>query len=79
LPAQVIPFPSRLGRRATPPGAELVTVEHDPIRGVYVAACARCAEHAVTFTLAAACRWAESHRCDPELAALLGGLAGRAA
>ena len=54
-----------------PPTAVLVSVEWDDARGLYLAACERCCESATTHHLDEADAWAEDHRCDPELAALL--------
>ncbi|MEV5747936.1 hypothetical protein AB0L00_08960 [Actinoallomurus sp. NPDC052308] len=45
----------------------------DDTRGVHVVACARCAETQAAYAdgLGWLLDWAEAHRCDPELAALL--------
>jgi hypothetical protein len=48
-----------------------VTVEWDEYRGVYAAVCDRCCESLDAVRLDHAHEWAEAHRCDPELAALL--------
>jgi hypothetical protein len=48
-----------------------VWVEWDYGRCFYVAGCDRCAETITLTLLADAHEWAETHRCDPELAALL--------
>jgi hypothetical protein len=49
----------------------LVSVDWDQARALYVAACNRCCETTTTHRLDQAEEWAENHRCDPELAALL--------
>jgi hypothetical protein len=54
-----------------PPSAVLVSVEWDDARALYVAACDGCCETATTHHLTDAETWADEHRCDPELAALL--------
>jgi hypothetical protein len=50
-----------------------VRVTFDDTRGVHVAACAQCAETESAYSggLGWLLDWAETHRCDPELAALL--------
>ncbi|GAA0349497.1 hypothetical protein NE235_36430 [Actinoallomurus spadix] len=50
-----------------------VQVTFDDTRGVHVAACDRCAETESAYSggLGWLLDWAETHRCDPELAALL--------
>ncbi|MEV5705740.1 hypothetical protein [Actinoallomurus sp. NPDC052274] len=52
---------------------DAVRVTFDDTRGVHVAACARCAETESAYSggLGWLLDWAETHRCDPELAALL--------
>lgn len=52
---------------------DVVRVSFDDTRGVHVAACARCAESESAYSggLGWLLDWAETHRCDPELAALL--------
>ncbi|MEV0403742.1 hypothetical protein [Actinoallomurus sp. NPDC050550] len=50
-----------------------VRLAFDDTRGVHVAVCARCAgtESAYPDALGWLLGWADAHRCDPELAALL--------
>jgi hypothetical protein len=60
---------------------DAVRLAFDDTRGIHVAACARCAEtqdaypDAVGWLLG----WADAHRCDPELAALIAACDQRAA
>jgi hypothetical protein len=77
----VIPLrPVRRPRRpAARPGLVPVSVEWDEGRGLYVTACARCCESATLHHLADADTWAETHHCDPELAALLAVVLGQVA
>ncbi|WP_433180635.1 hypothetical protein [Actinoallomurus sp. CA-150999] len=51
-----------------------VRLAFDDTRGVHVAACARCAETESAYpdALGWLLDWADTHHCDPELAALLG-------
>lgn len=56
-----------------------VTVEWDSIEEVYNAICVRCTEGLSTPRLDLAHNWAETHRCDPELAALLAAVTRRTA
>jgi hypothetical protein len=77
-------IPLRPRRRPHRPAARpvpvLVSVEWDEARGLYAMACERCCESATTHRLEDADAWAETHRCDPELAALLAAvLSGTAA
>jgi hypothetical protein len=46
-------------------------VEWDEGRQMYVAACDRCTEAVFIERLDQAHEWADEHRCDPELVALL--------
>jgi hypothetical protein len=56
-----------------------VSVEWDEGRGLYVVACRRCTETVLPSRLDEAEELAETHRCDPELAALLAEITGEAA
>lgn len=56
-----------------------VSVEWDDTRGLYVAVCARCTETLTSERLDQADEFADEHRCDPELAALLVLIGQRAA
>jgi hypothetical protein len=79
MTGKLLPFPAR---RPTPlriPPEPPVIVEWDPIEGVYNAICLRCTEGLSTTRLDEAHDWAETHRCDPELAALLDAISGSAA
>jgi hypothetical protein len=69
----------RPGRPAARPVPVLVSVEWDEGRGMYLAACNRCCESATLHLHDDADAWAETHRCDPELAALLAIITGHAA
>ncbi|MFB9833810.1 hypothetical protein [Actinoallomurus acaciae] len=53
------------------PALVLMSVEWDQARALYVAACERCFETATAHRLDQATEWADGHRCDPELVALL--------
>jgi hypothetical protein len=53
------------------PGILPVSVEWDEGRDLYVVICDRCCEAATMYRLEDADGWAETHHCDPELAALL--------
>ncbi|WP_131740279.1 hypothetical protein [Actinomadura roseirufa] len=48
-----------------------VGVEWDEGRSLHVARCKRCADSFASSRLGEVDDWADSHRCDPELAALL--------
>jgi hypothetical protein len=48
-----------------------VSVEWDGVRGLYIAVCRRCCETFTTERFDQSHHWAETHTCDPELAALL--------
>jgi hypothetical protein len=52
-------------------------VEWDGVRGLYVAVCDRCCETLSTDRSDQADEWAETHTCDPELAALLAAITRR--
>jgi hypothetical protein len=67
----VTPLPLRRPRPTGRPGILPVSVEWDEGRGLYLVACDRCCESTTTYRLEDADGWAETHRCDPELAALL--------
>jgi hypothetical protein len=67
----VTPLPVRRPRPTGRPVTVPVSVEWDEGRGLYLVACDRCCEAATTYRLEDADGWAETHRCDPELAALL--------
>ena len=58
-----------------------VRITPDNTRGVHVAVCDRCAEtqSAYTDSLAWLLEWADTHKCDPELVALLASVCGRGA
>jgi hypothetical protein len=56
-----------------------VTVEWDAMEGLYNAICVRCTEGLSTPRLDMAHDWAETHRCDPELVALLEAVTRRTA
>jgi hypothetical protein len=51
-------------------------VEWDGVRGLHVASCGRCADTMTAVSAGRAYRWAETHKCDPELAALLADICG---
>jgi len=53
------------------PGIVPLFVEWDEGRGLYVVVCERCCDSATMYLLEEADEWAETHRCDSELAALL--------
>ncbi|WP_157407782.1 hypothetical protein [Actinomadura atramentaria] len=55
----------------TSPSVPWVRVERDDVRGLHVARCERCAEFFASSRPDEAEDWADAHRCDPELAALL--------
>jgi hypothetical protein len=56
-----------------------VSVDWDEGRQMYVAACDRCTETLLTSRLDQAHGWADEHRCDPELVALLAEVLDRRA
>ncbi|RFS83735.1 hypothetical protein D0T12_22255 [Actinomadura spongiicola] len=57
-----------------------VGVEWDDIRSLHVARCQRCAESFASPQAGEVDDWADTHRCDPELVALLALVtSGRAA
>jgi hypothetical protein len=69
-------FPLRPGRPVPVP----ISAEWDEAHGLYVAACERCCETATAHRIDQAEEWVETHRCDPELVALLADvLSGTAA
>ncbi|WP_018653815.1 hypothetical protein [Actinomadura flavalba] len=57
--------------RSRPFSSPPVRVEWDFVRVLYVARCDRCADSLATPNATAADDWADTHRCDPELTALL--------
>jgi hypothetical protein len=65
------PSPSRPGVSRPVPVRPAVAVEWDGVRGVYIAVCHRCCESLTTERFDQAHDWADTHTCDPELAALL--------
>jgi hypothetical protein len=65
-----VPF-ARRSRPAVPVLGGPVAVEWDECRGLDVAVCDGCCETLDALSLDQAHEWAEGHRCDPELAALL--------
>jgi hypothetical protein len=67
------PVPSR-PRVPVPAGP---VVEWDTFRGLHAAVCGRCCESLDALTVEQAHQWAENHRCDPELAALLAEVLNR--
>jgi hypothetical protein len=56
-----------------------VLVEWDGVRALHVARCERCAESFDSVRIGEVERWADTHRCDPELAALLTSITTRRA
>ncbi|MBT2206849.1 hypothetical protein [Actinomadura sp. NEAU-AAG7] len=48
-----------------------VGVEWDEFRSLHIARCQRCADSFASASWAQVDRWADTHRCDAELAALL--------
>jgi hypothetical protein len=54
-----------------------VQVEWDGVRGLYVSVCGRCCESFTTVRFDQAHEWADTHTCDPELAALLADVTRR--
>jgi hypothetical protein len=56
-----------------------VSVDWDEGRQMYIAVCERCAETLLTARLDQAHDWADEHRCDPELVALLAEVLDRRA
>ena len=79
MTAKLTPFPAGRSKPSRICADPPVIVEWDPIEGVYNAIRLRCAEGLSTTRLDQAHDWAESHRCDPELAALLDAITTRAA
>ncbi|MDL4776356.1 hypothetical protein [Actinomadura xylanilytica] len=70
------PVPSSV----VPPFVPPVRVEWDGPRGLHVAQCGRCTDSFTSSRPAEIDEWADTHRCDVELAALLDLVAsGRAA
>lgn len=88
MTARVIPFRPRRPRRVPArPAASLpvpssalpdgqVVVEWDGIRGTHTAVCTRCTDNITAVPVDQVHVWADSHRCDPELAALLAEITG---
>jgi hypothetical protein len=66
-------------RRAVLASDGSVLLEWDEGRGLYIAVCDRCTETFTVELLDQAHEWADDHRCDPELAALLDQITRRAA
>ncbi|MFF5261797.1 hypothetical protein ACFY4C_22900 [Actinomadura viridis] len=60
---------------AVPP----VTLGWDDVRALHIARCERCAASCASALASEVEGWAELHRCDAELAALLDQITGRAA
>lgn len=57
-----------------------VGVEWDEFRSLHIARCQRCADSFTSSSCSDVDHWADAHRCDPELAALLALVtSGRAA
>ncbi|WP_433227947.1 hypothetical protein [Actinomadura formosensis] len=56
-----------------------VGVEWDEFRSLHVARCQRCAESFASSSCGEVDGWADAHRCDPELAALLALVTSRRA
>ena len=79
LRPRLVPVPRRRTRpvlvpaafRARPAVLGGPVVEWDEYRGVHVAVCDRCCETLDAVRLDQAHQWADTHDCDPELAALL--------
>ncbi|SEG94706.1 hypothetical protein SAMN04489712_15014 [Thermomonospora echinospora] len=67
------PFPSRRVRSSVLVGP---VVEWDGVRGLHTATCGRCADTMTARSAEYAYGWAETHECDPELAALLADICG---
>jgi hypothetical protein len=57
--------------RARPGQDGPVPVEWDEGRGMYVAACPRCTDTLLSERIDQAHEWADEHRCDSDLIALL--------
>jgi hypothetical protein len=60
---------------------DAVRVTLDDTRGVHVAVCDRCADSRSAYadSLDWLLEWADTHRCDPELVALLASVCGQGA
>jgi hypothetical protein len=60
---------------------DAIRITLDDTRGVHVAVCDRCADSQSAYadSLAWLLEWAETHRCDPELVALLASVCGHRA
>jgi hypothetical protein len=71
------PSPSRTGSSRPVPSRPRVAIEWDGVRGVHVAVCRRCCDTLTTERFDQAHGWAETHTCDPELAALLTAITRR--
>lgn len=71
IPIRPRPSPSRPGPSRLVPVRPRVAVEWDGVRGLYTAVCRRCCETLTTDRPGQAHEWADTHTCDPELAALL--------
>jgi hypothetical protein len=59
--------------------AENVTITWSNLTGRHVAVCQHCAETAESHSSTWVLNWADDHRCDPELVALLAEITQRAA
>jgi hypothetical protein len=79
--AKIVPLRPRAARAVpTRPDQDgPVSVEWDDGRATYVVVCERCTESLITERLDQAHNWADEHRCDPELAALLAEVIDRRA
>lgn len=58
------------------PAGDLVAITTDAMSGRPLARCTRCAETVTADRESWVMAWADSHVCDPELAALLNGSDG---
>ncbi|MFI0352508.1 hypothetical protein [Actinomadura sp. 9N407] len=54
-----------------------VTIGWDGLGSLHIAHCGRCAESSASTRLGEVDDWADSHRCDAELAALLAEITAR--
>ncbi|GAB2828932.1 hypothetical protein GCM10027176_36410 [Actinoallomurus bryophytorum] len=79
--AKIVPLRPRAARPvpARPDQDGPVSVEWDEGRETYVAVCERCTETLITERFDQAYGWADEHRCDPELVALLAEVLDRRA
>ena len=74
-----VPSSSRRPRRSVHRPSSPVRIIFDDVSGVHAAVCRHCTESSYTDSVGWLLDWADQHRCDPELAALLAAVCDRGA